>query len=171
MHAGHMMGMGFGLGFLNLIGTVLFWVALIWTIRFFVRGGFRDGGFRRRYGGRYAKWRGEMTRGGHGHGGHGRGDWGRSRPPEQDEADKLLRERLAKGEISEDEYAQLKAKLGENGGSSSAEDGPSRYGGRPEGGPLSWLRGDSALETARLRLAKGEITPDEFETIRRVLAD
>lgn len=168
MH-GQMMGMGFGLGFLNLIGTVLFWVALIWTIRFFVRGGFKNGNFRKRYGGRYAKWRGEMTRGGHGHG--GRGDWGRGRPSGGDEADKLIRERLAKGEISEDEYAQLKAKLGENGegSSSTAEDGPSRNGGRSEGGPLNWLRGDNALETARLRLAQGEITPDEFETIRRVL--
>ncbi len=165
MHGGHMMNMGFGLGFLNLIGTVLFWALLIWTVRFFVRGGFRDGGFRRRYGGRYAKWRGEMTRGG-----HGRGDWGRGRPPEQDEADKLLRERLAKGEISEDEYAQLKAKLGENGSpGGNANGGTNGNGGRFEGGPLSWLRGDSALETARLRLAQGEITPDEFETIRRVL--
>ena len=163
MHGGHMIGMGFGLGFLNLIGTVLFWVALIWAVRFFVRGGFRNGEFRRRCGGRYAKWRGEMTRGG-----YGRGDWGR--PSGSDEADKLLRERLAKGEITEDEYAQLKAKLGENGSSSRSDGGPN-YGGRPDGGPLSWLRGDTALETARLRLARGEITPDEYETIRRVLAN
>ena len=151
------MGMGFGLGFLNLIGTVLFWVLLIWTIRFFVRGGFKNGnGFRGSCGGRYAKWRGDMRRRGGG------------RPWEgQDEADKLLRERLAKGEIGEDEYAQLKAKLGD--ADHSGETGSSS-GGRPEGGPLSWLRGDNALETARLRLAQGEITPDEFETIRRVLA-
>ena len=163
MH-GHMMGMGFGLGFLNLIGTVLFWVALIWAIRFFVRGGFRDGRFSR---GRYAKWRGYMKHSG------GRGDWGRGggRPWEQDEADKLIRERLAKGEIGEDEYARLKAQLGGNNGSGNANGGSSGDGGRPEGGPLSWLRGDNALETARLRLAKGEITPDEFETIRRVLTN
>ncbi len=163
MH-GHMIGMGFGLGFLNLIGTVLFWVALIWTIRFFVRGGFKNGGFRG-HRGRYAKWRGEMMRGG-----YGRGDWGRGRPPEQDEADKLLRERLAKGEVTEDEYAQLKAKLSEGASNGNANGGPNGHSARPEGGPLSWLRGDNALETARLRLAQGEITPDEFETIRRVLA-
>ena len=169
MHGGHMMGMGFGLGFLNLIGTVLFWVALIWAIRFFVRGGFREGRFNR---GRYAKWRGYMKHSG------GRGDWGRGRgngggrPWEQDEADKLIRERLAKGEIGEDEYARLKAQLGgDNGGSSGGSNGGSSgNSGRSEGSPLSWLRGDNALETARLRLAKGEITPDEFETIRRVLA-
>ncbi len=157
------MGMGFGLGFLNLIGTVLFWVVLIWTIRFFVRGGFRGGRFDRS---RFDRWRGDMKRSDCGRRG-GRGT--------SDEADKLIRERLAKGEIGEDEYTRLKAKLGdanssgENGSSRTAEDGPRRNGGRPEGGPLSWLRGDNALETARLRLAKGEITPDEFETIRRVL--
>ena len=166
MH-GHM-GMGFGLGFLNLIGTVLFWITVIWAIRFFVRGGFKGGRFDR---GRYAKWRGYMKHSG------GRGDWSRSggRPRDQDEADKLIRERLAKGEISEDEYARLKAQLGGDNGSTNGTSGNSSSGGsngdgRPEGGPLSWLRGDNALETARLRLAKGEITPDEFETIRRALA-
>ena len=162
MH-GHM-GMGFGLGFLNLIGTVLFWITVIWAIRFFVRGGFKGGRFDR---GRYAKWRGYMKHSG------GRGDWSRGggRPREQDEADKLIRERLAKGEIGEDEYARLKAQLGGDNGSTNGTSGNSSNGdGRPEGGPLSWLRGDNALETARLRLAKGDITPDEFETIRRVLA-
>ena len=159
------MGMGFGLGFLNLIGTVLFWVALIWVVRFFVRGGFRNGGMRRLGRGRYAKWYGDMKR----------GDWHRgSQPWEQDEADKLLRERLAKGDIGEDEYARLKAKLGENGegggSNGNANGGPNGNGNRSEGGPLGWLRGDNALEVARLRLAKGEITPDEYETIRRVLA-
>lgn len=147
MH-GHM---GFGLGFLNLLGTILFWVAVFWAVRFFIRGGFRNGHFRSRY----AKWR---------------GDWRRGGPPweaRSDEAEKLLRERLARGEVGEDEYARLKAQLGGNGNG-----GGGGYGNgspRPEGGPLGWLRGDSALEVARLRLAKGEITPDEFETLRRVL--
>ena len=161
-----MVGMGFGLGFLNLIGTVLFWVALIWAVRFFVRGGFRGGRFSR---GRYAKWRGEMMRGGYSRGNRGHGG---GRPWEtQDEADKLIRERLAKGEIGEDEYARLKAQLGgDNSGTNGNSGNASNEHERPEGGPLSWLRGDNALETARLRLAKGDITPDEFETIRRVLA-
>ena len=146
MHEAHM-GMGFGLGFLNLIGTILFWVAIFWTVRFFIRGGFRGD-----YRSRLPKWR--------------RGWQGGSRPWENrtDEAEKVMRERLAKGEISEDEYAKLKAHLG-NGDEGGGHNGPTR----PEGGPLSWLRGDNALELARMRFAKGEIGADEFETIRRVL--
>ena len=155
------MGIGFGLGFLNLIGTVLFWVALIWVVRFFVRGGFRNGGMRKLGRGRYAKWYGDMKR----------GDWHKgSRPWEPDEADKLLRERLAKGEVTEDEYTRLKDKLSENGENGGANGSSNANGSRSEGKPLGWLGGDNALEVARLRLAKGEITPDEYETIRRVLA-
>ncbi len=52
------MGMGFGLGFLNLIGTILFWVAAFWTVRFFIRGGFRGD-----YRSRLPKWRGEWSKG------------------------------------------------------------------------------------------------------------
>lgn len=147
MH-GHM---GFGLGFLNFIGTILFFVTVFWALKFFFRGGFRGGH------GRYPKWR---------------GDWSRGRGPrpwkQHDEADKVMRERLARGEISEDEYTRLKSQLGgngSNGGGNGSYNGPSR----PEGGPLGWLRGDDALGVARLRLAKGEISADEFETIRRVL--
>lgn len=144
--------MGFGLGFLNFLGTILFWVAVFWAVRFFVRGGFN----KYRSHGRYAKWR----RGWHG--------GGRPWEARSDEADKLVRERLAKGEISEDEYTRLKSQLGgngSNGGGNGSYNGPAR----PEGGPLGWLRGDDALGVARLRLAKGEISADEFETIRRVL--
>jgi len=154
MH-GHM---GFGLGFLNFVGTILFFVTVFWALKFFFRGGCRSRG-------RYPKGRGEWRRG-----------WpGRSRPWESgsDEADRVLRERLAKGEIGEDEYARLKGQLGGNGGSSSGSNSGSNSsangGGRFEGGPLSWLRGDDALELARLRLARGEISADEFEAIRRVL--
>jgi putative membrane protein len=90
-----------------------------------------------------------------------------------DEAEKVMRERLARGEINEDEYTRLKAHLGNGhggGGNGAGKGGPNTHSTpRAEGGPLSWLRGDSALELARLRLAKGEITPDEFETLRRVL--
>lgn len=150
MH-GHM---GFGLGFLNFIGTILFFVTVFWALKFFLRGGCRSRG-------RYPKWRGEWRRGSS----SGPRPWER-----QDEADRVLRERLAKGEITEDEYARLKGQLGGNGGSSGgANSGTNGSGGRFEGGPLGWLRGDDALELARLRLARGEISTDEFETIRRVL--
>lgn len=142
---GHMGGMGFGLGFLNFIGTILFFVAVFWALRFFFRGGLHK--YRH---GKYGKWR--ELRG--------------SRPWEgrTDEADRTLRERLARGEISEDEYNRLKTQLNGNGSSASRSQGS-----RPEGGPLGWLRGDDALEVARMRLAKGEISADEFETLRRVL--
>jgi uncharacterized membrane protein len=144
MYAAHMGGMGFGLGFLNFVGTILFFVALFWAIKFLARGGFK--GYKHR--GHYGKWRG-----------HGRPWEGGS-----DEAERVMKERFAKGEIGEDEYTRLKSTLGAQGASGTS--GDSR---RPEGNPLSWLKGDNALETARLRLAKGEITPDEFDTIRRVL--
>lgn len=151
MH-GHM---GFGLGFLNFIGTILFFVTVFWALKFFLRGGCRSRG-------RHPKWRGEWRRG-----------WpGGGRPWENGsgEADRVLRERLAKGEITEDEYARLKGQLGGNGGSSGgANSGTNGSSGRFEGNPLGWLRGDDALELARLRLARGEISADEFETIRRVL--
>ncbi len=148
---GHM-GMGFGLGFLNLLGTILFWVAVFWAVKFFIRGGFRGG-----YRGRLPKWRGEWSGGRNG---------GRPWENRSDEAEKVMRERLAKGEISEDEYAKLKSHLGNSDDEGNgAHNGPSR----PEGGPLGWLRGDGALELARMRFAKGEIGADEFETIRRVL--
>ncbi|HZJ09028.1 MAG TPA: hypothetical protein VFD39_04985, partial [Trueperaceae bacterium] len=35
---GHGMGMGFGLGFLNFIGTILFIIAVVWAIKFLIRG-------------------------------------------------------------------------------------------------------------------------------------
>lgn len=140
--------MGFGLGFLNFIGTILFFVTVFWALRFFFRGGFRGGGCgsRGRYGKHWSKQR---------HGGRG---WN-----EQDsEADKVIRERLAKGEISQDEFTRLRGQVND------APSGETNRG-RPEAGPLGWLRGDDALEVARLRLAKGEINADEFEGIRRAL--
>ena len=131
---GHMGGMGFGLGFLNFVGTILFFVAVIWAIKFLVRGGsFRGGRGRRHYG----RWHGPRSYG-----------------DRSSEADNVLRERLAKGEITQDEFDSLKAKA-----APSEEDT----------GPMNWFRGDRALETARLRLAKGEITPDEYDAIRRAL--
>lgn len=152
---GHMGGMGFGLGFLNFIGTILFFVAVFWALRFFFRGGmhkYRHGN------GKYGKWR-DL-----------RGRYGGPRPWDRaDGAEQTLRERLAKGEIDQDEFNRLKTQLsgngGTNGGGSANGGGP-----RPEGGPLGWLRGDDALGVARLRLAKGEINADEFETLRRVLS-
>lgn len=126
----HMGGMGFGLGFLNFVGTILFFVAVIWAIKFFARGG-RG---RRHYG----RWHGP-----------------RSYENRGSEAENVLRERLAKGEITDDEFSRLKAQA---------------KGSDEDFGPMGWFRGDRALETARLRLARGEITPDEYDAIRRALS-
>ena len=155
---GHMGGMGFGLGFLNFIGTILFFVAVFWALRFFFRGGMHK--YRH---GNPGKWR-DL-----------RGRYSGPRPWESrtDGAEQTLRERLAKGEIDQDEFNRLKAQLSGNGGSNSSSgnaNGGNVGGPRPEGGPLGWLRGDNALEVARLRLARGEINADEFETLRRVLS-
>lgn len=149
---GHMGGMGFGLGFLNFLGTILFFVAVFWALRFFFRGGMHK--YRHGNPGKWREWRGR---------------YGGPRPWEgrSDGAEQTLRDRLARGEIKEDEYNRLKTQLGGNGGNGNG--GPNGGGPRPDGGPLGWLRGDDALEVARLRLAKGEISADEFETLRRVL--
>ena len=150
---GHMGGMGFGLGFLNFLGTILFFVAVFWALRFFFRGGLHK--YRHGNPGKWREWRGRYS---------GPRPWeGRS-----DGAEQTLRDRLARGEIKEDEYNRLKTQLGSNAGNGNG--GPNGGSPRPDGGPLGWLRGDDALEVARLRLAKGEISADEFETLRRVLA-
>ncbi len=68
-----------------------------------------------------------------------------------------MRERLARGDINQDEFNRLKTQA-----AAPADE---------DAGPLKWLKGDRALETARLRLAKGEITPDEYATIRQALSN
>ncbi len=140
---GHGMGFGFGLGFLNLIGTVLFFAFLFWAFRSLGRGW--------RYGGR----RGRGRRYGRSHG----------RPWEGggDDAVKLAKERFAKGEISAEEFERIKAGLGEDEAETRSE--------ARSGPPFEWFRdSDDALEIARKRLAKGELTLDEFETVKRALS-
>jgi uncharacterized membrane protein len=80
----HGMGFGFGLGFLNFLGTVLFFVLLVWALKLFFRGerGWTPPG-------RYRRWE--------------RG--------EGDEAMKAARERLAQGEISANEFEAIKKGL------------------------------------------------------------
>lgn len=83
-------GWGCGLGFLNFLGTILFFVALVWVVRFLLRGG--------RFGGRggWRRWR------------HGRHDFGFGPDDALDEA----RVRLARGEIDAREYERLRSTLG-----------------------------------------------------------
>lgn len=125
-------GFGFGLGFLNFIGTLLFILLIIWGVKMFLR---------TRRSGPWSEWRGNAGWRWDGPQAHGAGH--------PDEAMSTARERLAKGELSAEEFETIKQGLG---ASSDAE-----------------TRHDSALRLARLRFAKGELTPDEFAAVKKAL--
>jgi uncharacterized membrane protein len=147
-----MHGVGFGLGFLNFIGTILFFVFIFMLIKFFARGA--------RYA-PYRGWRGDWRK----------SDWGknapwmreefwqhRSRPwhgdsesDTDDEAMSVARERLAKSEITPEQFETIRQGLKVDMSDSS-------------GG-----RFDKAVHLARLRFAKGEITSEEFEVVKKTL--
>lgn len=119
--------MGFGFGFLNFIGTILFIILIVWVIKSVVRGGWRSGGWERR-------------------------------SAQDDQALNAARERFARSEISAEEYESLRQGLRKD---------EERGQGRSFGG---WFDGrDSALELARMRFARGEIDLEEFERIRKGL--
>lgn len=141
---GHGAGFGFGLGFLNLIGTVLFFIFLVFLVKTIVRGGWRGGRGPRGggpewgggwWGGPPRRWSGSDE---------SRGDGWRA-----DEALRTARERLAGGEISPQEFESLKRGLG------STVDGTSRH--------------DDAVNLARLRFARGELSSEEFEAVKKAL--
>jgi len=135
-------GYGFGLGFLNLIGTVLFFILVVWVIRFVLRGGF---GYR---GERCGGWRG--YRRGRRYRRHRYAGFG-------DDPLEEARSRLARGEIDAQEYERLRAALE---GEASDREAPFER----------WLGGGpDAVETLRLRLARGEIGVDEYERLRAAL--
>lgn len=187
---GHGMGMGFGLGFLNFLGTVLFIIAVIWVIKLAVRG-FRGSafggpgqahGWHRGYGGCHGGWSGDYRgRGGHGrrsrrgrrHGGGSRGGYsGRSHGggyggrPQRDEAMAVARERLARSQITTEEYERLRQALNAGSGHSGAAGAEHTSAERPEG---RRPRRDQAMGIARLRLASGEIDAEEFDALKRAL--
>ncbi|MEM7737983.1 MAG: SHOCT domain-containing protein [Deinococcota bacterium] len=136
-------GMGFGLGFLNLLGTILFFIVLATLIRGIIHG--------RRY--RMGGWGGWSNRG------H------QQRTQGSDDALNTARERFAKGDISADEFASLKEDLA---GSQAEQTSPSRPVGMGFGPFGGWGR-ERALDIARMRLAKGEITAEEFATVKKTL--
>lgn len=136
-------GMGFGLGFLNLLGTILFFIVLATLIRGFIHG--------RRY--RMGGWGGWSSRG------H------QQRATGNDEALNTARERFAKGEINADEFASLKEELAGNQAEQASTSRPSGMG----FGPFSGWGRERALDIARMRLAKGEITAEEFATVKKTL--
>ncbi len=138
-------GFGFGLGFLNFIGTILFLVFLFWAFKAIFRG-FRYAG------GRGSGWSGRGPWGWHKHhhGGH-----------DSDEAMSAARERLAQGDIDPEEYEAIKQGLAADRPSDSSDSSGYRgYG---------YRRTDSALALARMRFAKGEISAEEFEAVRKTL--
>ena len=143
-------GAGFGLGFLNLLGTILFFLFMFWAFKMLFRG-FRYGGPR---GGAWGHkgWGGPpWSR--HGYGRHGP----HAEAESQDEAMTTARERFAQGEIDADEFAAIRQGLAVARPAESA-DGSGSY------------RFDNALALARMRLARSEITPEEFETVRKTLS-
>jgi uncharacterized membrane protein len=138
-------GFGFGLMFLHLLGNLLFLALLIGAIMFFVRGS------------RFATGRGPGNWGG----------WSRSMRGNswmnnfaaRDGALEIARTRLAKSEITPEQYEELRQGL-------EAREAREREQHNEPG--FSWRR-DDALETARMRFATGEITSEQFEAIRSKL--
>ena len=133
-----MHGFGFGLGFLNLIGTVLFFFFLFWVAKFVIRGIRYSGG-------------GRGPRGGYGRGFRRRFERSFERNFDgPDDALQTARDRLARSEITPEEFETIKQGLGTP---------PSQ----------SFWDNDDALSTARQRFAQGDITLEEFEAVKKAL--
>ena len=139
-------GAGFGLGFLNFLGTILFFITVVWFFRTFILG--RRGRYRPPFGrGRgWGRWEGYGDNGG------------------EDSALRMAKERFAQGKISAEEFETIRSGLG--GDEGDKRDGPNF----PDLSNLgsNWGR-ERALDIARTRFAKGEINQEEFETVRRTL--
>jgi uncharacterized membrane protein len=150
-HYGMAPMVGFGFGFLNFIGTILFFVLLFALLRMFLRGA-RYSGMGR------GGWGGPWMGGRHGWGRHGwggmMGGWNG-----RDDALETARERLAKSEITPEQFEAIKKGLETR--RQRDEDQSWR----------GWMGGskDDALETARMRFARGEISAEEFEMIKKAL--
>jgi uncharacterized membrane protein len=140
---------GFGFfGFFHFIWSLFWLFAFIWVIRFFARGmkhgrGWGDG---RHWGKRMWSEFGGMNP----HVGN-------------DEAMATARERLAKSEITPEQFETIKKSLETKkpGSESESHDWKNKW--------SNWSNNDAALNVARMRLAKGEISSEEYEMIRRAL--
>jgi uncharacterized membrane protein len=144
-----MYGHGFGFGLFHLLGNLFFVALLVGAVMFFLRGA------------RFA-------------GGRGPGNWnGGSRSMRgtawmnnfglRDGALEVARTRLAKSEITPEQFEELRKGL-------EAREARERE--QRNGPGFSWRRdwtSDTALETARMRFATGEITHEQFEVIRSTL--
>jgi putative membrane protein len=144
-------GMGFfpmmAFGFFKLFGILLFLALLFLLFRLLTRGP------------RYAGY-------GPGSWGAGRGSW-RSRGTMagwfgRDEALETARERLARSEITPEQFETIRSGLEPKAESRTWDARGNHDGWR------GWRR-DDALDTARMRFARGEISGEEFEMIRKAL--
>ena len=154
------MGMGFDPGFFFIVGffKVLGWVLLLGLIvgalRSFKRARFAGQG----WGGR-GGWNSRGMMGG--------GNWGG-----RDEALEMARERLAKSELTPEGFEEIKRSLVTPQNPTSewrSSDGWQDMKREFRGMSRNWGGKDGAIETARVRFAKGEISTEEFEMIKRAL--
>jgi uncharacterized membrane protein len=137
---------GFGMfGFFHFIWSLFWLFAFVWVIRFFARGMKHSKGWSNSRGWGRKMWQ----------------DFGQM--GNQDQAMSTARERLAKSEITPEQFETIKKSLETRKAASEHEehDWKERIG--------NWANNDSALNVARMRLAKGEISSEEFEMIRRAL--
>jgi uncharacterized membrane protein len=143
-HHGMGHGFGFAFGLFHLLGNLLFLALLVGAVMFFLRGT------------RFAVGRGPGNWGG----------WSRSMRGNswmnnfaaRDGALEIARTRLAKSEITPEQYEELRKGLETRAREAEQHNEPG----------FSWRR-DDALETARMRFATGEITSEQFEVIRSKL--
>ena len=144
-------GLFFIVGFFKVLGWVLLLALIFGALRFFKRARFAGHG----WGGRGSSWN---PRG---------GNWGG-----RDEALETLRVRLAKSELTPEQFEQIKQSLETKQSSPSewrSSDGWQDMKREFRGQFRNWGGKDGALETARMRFAKGEISTEEFEMIKRAL--
>jgi uncharacterized membrane protein len=146
-------------GFFKVIGWLIFLALIFGAIRFFRRA-------------RYAGVNGWNGRHGWGRGGWNpaamMGSWGGNG---RDEAMETARERVARSELTPEQFEEMKRAL------KTEEASKNEYSSRDDWRDMKremrrgWNGGskDNALETARMRFAKGEISTEEFEMIRRAL--
>ncbi len=151
-------GLFFVLGFFKVLGWVLLLGLIFGALRFFKRARFAGQG----WGGRGSSWnpRGMMGGGNWGH-------WGG-----RDEALETARERLAKSELTPEQFEEIKRGLvtpQSNANEWRSSDGWRDMKREFRGMSRNWGGKDNALETARVRFAKGEIASEEFEMIKRAL--
>jgi putative membrane protein len=153
-HNGFMMDPGFFFiaGFFKFLWFLFLIGLLFWGLRMFRR--MRHAGAGGWGGGSRGGW------------GGGRGGWG-AMFGGRDEALETARVRLARSELTPEQFEDLKRALtsAQQARSEAWQDMRNEWRGKARG----WMGRDDALETARMRFAKGEISAEEFKMIENAL--